>query len=229
MVGALDDLGEPPRAPPRGPGRVRARRPSAGRRRPRRPAARAGGVDVGGHEQLDVREPLAHVVDPLEGVVGQVRQREPPRARSWALPAPRLASMPAPASLVPLPPRPTMTRSAPSRRAASSSRPTPHVLVMAGLRSSAASRCRPVAWADSTYAVRRPSLSANSSAPGTSRPSGSVVVASTVVPSGLEVARTSRKPGPPSESGMRVRRSCGDERRHPPPSPPPPGWRSGFR
>src|SRR6185312_8450375 len=88
--------------------------------------------------------------------------------------------------------------------AAASSAPSPNVLVTSGSRSAAVSRCRPQAWADSTYAV---SLT-TSTAPTAGRPSGSVVCTGTVCPSST-VDSTSTNPGPPSDIGSRTSSSSG--------------------
>ena len=145
---------------------------------------------------------------PMRASCGAPARASPPRARADAGPAPSAASIPAPASFVAPPPTPRTTLSAPSAIAASTSRPTPHVLVRAGSRSSAPRRWMPVACEASTKAVRRPSRSTRRTAAGTSRPRGSLTVVATVVPPSAR-ARTSRKPGPPSDSGSSSTSSWG--------------------
>jgi hypothetical protein len=125
--------------------------------------------------------------------------------------APMAARNPAPPSFVADPPSPTTTVRAPASTAVSTSAPSPNVVVRFGSRSSSPSKCRPQAWALSTYAVA-PSTSTR---PLTGRPSGSIVGTSMVAASGSAAASTSTKPGPPSDSGRRTRSSPGATERQP--------------
>ncbi len=123
--------------------------------------------------------------------------------------APSAASRPAPPSLVPLPPRPTTTVVAPVSTAARTSSPTPYVV--ADSASTPPVRCRPHAWALSTYAVSPTTStdragSAHRRVRGRSRPAAR--------PRGRR-GRTSTKPGPPSDIGARSSSSAGACRAQP--------------
>src|SRR5690606_17788867 len=104
-------------------------------------------------------------------------------------------------------------------------------VVRLGSRSEGSSRCRPQAWALSTYAVApvagspaggppagagrpAPPSPATSTHPSTGRPSGSTVRTGTLRPP-VAAWSTSRNPGPPSASGRGVTASPGAPARHP--------------
>ena len=88
----------------------------------------------------------------------QPRQREhplgrPPAPASSRRRTPRACAMPAPASLVALPPRPTISRTGSRSSAAAISSPVPRVVVTRGSRRGAESSSRPDAEAISTIAT----------------------------------------------------------------------------
>ena len=67
----------------------------------------------------------------------------PPESSLASLIAPSAASIPAPASFVPLPPRPTTILVAPRLIASAINSPTPKVVVILGSRSARAIKCNP--------------------------------------------------------------------------------------
>ncbi len=132
------------------------------------------------------------------------------RASLGSAVAPSAASIPAPPSVVADPPSPTITRVAPAVTASLTSCPTPKVVASSPRRSGSGVRCRPQAWALSTYAVSPSS----SSDPGTSSPYGPETVTASSSPP-REACSTSTKPGPPSAIGTSSSSSSGARRRQP--------------
>ena len=208
-------------APPRGPGRPRVRRPSAARTRPRRPAGRAGASRRRWRGRARPREAVAHGLQAAEPVVGEVGERQASpgqvlrRTRRRARPACRH-----PPSLVPLPPEAHDDALGALARAASSSWPTPQVLVTAGVALVGGEQVQPgrlrgLEVCRAAGRRRRPpagSRRARRDRAGRrpwSRPGSA--------PRGAQAPSTSRKPGPPSDSGTQgqqvVRRGAGATRR----------------
>lgn len=109
--------------------------------------------------------------------------------------------MPAPPSLVALPPIPMMKRRAPASSAARISSPTPAVLACSGARCAGGTSARPLAAAISITAVRPSPVSPKNACTGV--PSGPLTVQSITRP---PVAATSAStvPSPPSATGTLV-------------------------
>ncbi len=123
--------------------------------------------------------------------------------------APSADSMPAPPSVVALPPTPNTMVRAPASSAARSSSPEPYVEAVSGAKTPAGRRCNPLASAISTTAVSP--LSANAAV--TSWPSGPATRTSRRSKPAATAAST--VPSPPSATGSASTRRSGTTRRSP--------------
>jgi hypothetical protein len=141
------------------------------------------------------------------------RASRPTRSiRSGSTQAPSASRIPAPPSVVALPPIPSTIRRGPASRTARSRSPVPTVVAPSGSRSSRASRESPEAAAISTIA-RLPSVERSHGA-SIGRPIGSTVGAlRTCQPPPAAIA--ARVPSPPSARGARSSSSSGRTRRQP--------------
>ena len=137
-----------------------------------------------------------------------VRSR-PSTSRSLA---PRACAMPAPASLVALPPIPTMNLRNPSLDMPRTSSPSPYVVASRGFRASTGTRWRPDVWAVSTTAVVPSPITPQQAA--TWPPSGPVTLETLDAPPDAPT-RTSNVSLPPSATGANTLSASGSTRRTP--------------
>ena len=122
---------------------------------------------------------------------------------------PRACAMPAPASLVALPPMPMMNRRKPASSADAIASPSPYVVVTSGLRSEWGSRARPDVRAISMTAVRRSPIAPHSA--GRCSPRGPVTAIGRMSPPEPST-KVSSVPSPPSATGTRAMSASGAAR-----------------
>ena len=127
----------------------------------------------------------------------------PPGGSGWpwasSSVAPNACSIPAPASLVALPPSSSRAWVAPASRAARNSSPTPKVVVCRALRSAWVRCCRPLASASSINAVRCSLSQPQAAWRGRPRASCTVSVRRSAW---VAAIKASRLPSPPSARGQ---------------------------